>query len=366
MLSPFCALLVAGGRPGGGGSVHRDIPDALARHLSQLPATGRYQSEDLVRSATADGRYVLADRPHVYRYRILDAAGTAITAGVVGSVAVDDPDTPLLPHEELLVGEADTRRRERRRAAADTWPILVVTPAELPDLADTGGSEVTVERSGLVHAVAPLADDAAAAVADSMSGHPLVIADGHHRHAVAQEHRARLGTESRPGPWDCIMAMVVGSGGRGLAGAAFHRVFDEVHPGPERFDAVFEVYAAPEIPVPPPPGAIGWWPGRGAPLLLVPRSGALVGTLPSPLRASGAAVARALLYPMIGVEESKARYEADPVVAARAARPGGAAVLIPPIDPQAVLAAAAGGHRFPPKATRFLPKPLPGILIRTL
>jgi hypothetical protein len=77
-------------------------------------------------------------------------------------------------------------------------------------------------------------------------------------------------------------------------------------------------------------------------------------------------VARALLYPLIGVEESEARYEADPLAAARAAGSDGAAVLIPPIDPRAVLAAAAGGHRFPPKATRFLPKPLPGILIRTL
>ena len=95
MLAPFSALVAVGDRPDGAGTVHPDVPDALARHLNQLPASGRYQSHDLVRSALRDGRFRSSGGRYLFRYRVLSASGTEIFTGVVGSLAVDDPQAPL-------------------------------------------------------------------------------------------------------------------------------------------------------------------------------------------------------------------------------------------------------------------------------
>jgi uncharacterized protein (DUF1015 family) len=86
--------------------------------------------------------------------------------------------------------------------------------------------------------------------------------------------------------------------------------------------------------------------------------------VPSALEGSGAAVAAAALYPVIGVTEADATYVAATASAVRRLGSGDVALLLPPVPMETVLAAAEAGVPFPPKGTRFDPKPVRGLVLR--
>jgi hypothetical protein len=270
-----------------------------------------------------------------------------------------------LPHEETLPAEAARRRRQRLRSSADTRPILVITRAALPDLSDAAsGPEVVVSGRNSTHRIAPLVPESVPSVERALGGDPPVIADGHHRYSVAVEHLV-LGTGAEPGPWDCIMAMIVGDSGAGLTVDAFHRRFASAMPLPEQTGNVFLIRRGPNRPQRPTDGEMLWWPGRGVPARLRPLPEALA-AVPAGVSESAAAVARRFLYPMVGVIESEAEYGIRVRDAVQDLPPQGAALLLGSMPASAVITAARAGHRFPPKATRFHPKPLRGVLIRPL
>ena len=142
----------------------------------------------------------------------------------------------------------------------------------------------------------------------------------------------------------------------------FHRVFGEAGALPRSAGDVFEIE-----PVPAPTvtdGALVWVAGQSGEVFeLRARTDALM-TVPEDLRGSPAAVAEALLYPLLGVHENDALHSASWELAVEGVPGRGGALLLPDIEVGAVLSAARAGRLLPPKASRFHPKPLRGLVLR--
>lgn len=240
--------------------------------------------------------------------------------------------------------------------AADTRPIVLITPAPVPDLDPTGPGIEFSTGSGL-HRIAVVDSSSAPEVTAAISGHPLVIADGHHRTRVAGEHAG--------GPGGSILAWVVPAAA--VRAGAFHRCFEHAPPLPERVADDFEVVVLDRSRPQPGRGSIVWWPhaGTGAPVRLVPRPGT-VAALPGEAAASMSAVARHALWPILSLDERDAVYVSSLDDAVSSVGPGGAAALLPGMAPAEVVAAARAGVLLPPKATRFRPKPGRGVVVRPL
>jgi hypothetical protein len=328
MLHPFNGHLLGGPMP---------VTSALAATRSRRvrEAARRYQPAEILRQAVASGLYTAASRPRLYGYRIVTPS-RAVIQGIVGEVPVSD----LLSHEETrgsLVEPAP---------AVEIRPILVVTEGATPDLAESGAPTVVTEGHRR-HIVTPLA-----VAPPQFEGERLVIADGH--------HRVRAATQTW-GPRGRIMALVVGNSGEGLSVGTFHRRFEGVGELPDEVSGVFEV--KPTDGCHPVDGALVWVQGSGDRFLLRPLPEALE-AVPEPLRGSGAAVAASALYPLLDVDESHARYAATVDEAVSGMGRGDSALLLPSVPMATVLAAAVSGDPFPPKGTRFSPKPVRGAVLR--
>lgn len=308
---------------------------AAIRSRRVREAARRYQPAEILRQAVAAGLFTATERPRLYGYRIVTPS-KGVVRGIVGEVRVGN----LLSHEETRGSLIDPS------PAVEIRPILVVTEAATPEVEEIGAPAVVTE--GLRrHIVTPLA-----AASVQFAGERLVIADGH--------HRVRAATQTR-GPDGRIMALVVGNSGEGLSVGTFHRRFEGVGALPDEVTNVFDV--EPTDRDHPVDGALVWVQGSGERLLLRPLPNALQ-AIAVPLRGSGAAVAASALYPLLDVDESHARYLATAEEAVSGMGRGDSALLLPPVPMETVLAAAVSGAPFPPKGTRFSPKPVRGAVLR--
>lgn len=306
----------------------RDEAAAASRALRH--AAARYQS-------ASDLPELLPFRrtgPALYRYTVSTPGGSLLT-GLVGLVRLDQ----LLPHEETIRDQED-----REAVDLEIRPLLAISRSTLPDTEEVGVPAV-VTYGTQIHRVVPVAP-----VTTTLG--TVVLADGHHRRRAALRHE---------GPAAEAMTLVVGDSGRGLRADAFQRRLIAVGGLPrsarERF--TIEDAGRPTSRV----GALVWVePGR-APQLLRPRPEALA-TMPATLRPIGAAVAAALLYPLVGVTQDRIEHFATGAAARHALTPGDAALLLPRVSIPAVLAAAAAGTLLPPKGSRFQPKPVRGLVVR--
>jgi hypothetical protein len=267
----------------------------------------------------------------------MERGGVTIVRGLVGEVDIDR----LLPHEETRDTLVDPP------PPVEIRPILLVTRLPMPRLRGGSGAGAAAEDGTWMHRVRPV--DLSGVFDDTA---PLIIADGHHRTRAVQSAR---GDTAR------ILAMVVGDGGRGLRVGTFHRVFTDVGPLPPNLGDAFEV--TPTQSRGPIAGSIVWVGGDGARWRLQPTPDGQA-RVPSALEGSGAALAAAALYPVMGVTEADATYVTPTASAVRRLGPGDAALLLPPVPMETVLAAAEAGVPFPPKGTRFDPKPMRGLVLR--
>jgi hypothetical protein len=329
MLFPFHGYLL--GAPGPTTSA-----TAAARARRIRDGARRYQPGPVMARAVAEGILRSSVTPHLYRYSIIDASHGREVIGLVGEVPVAD----LVPHERTLTSLVEPA------PLVEIRPILVVTRAPLPRTRVFGRHAVVAE-GGRRHEVAAVQGRLPA-----FEGSTLVIADGHHRTRAVRDSR---GDDSR------ILAMVIGDSGRGLAVGTFHRRFHGVGTLPVGTDRAFEVTRTERRGVV--AGALLWVQGSGERFLLTPRPEAL-DSVPVPLRGSAAAIAAASLYPLMRAAEEDAQYVATVQSAVRDLAPVDAALLMPPVPMETVLAAADSGTPFPPKGTRFAPKPVRGIVVR--
>lgn len=273
--------------------------------------------------------------PALYHYSVTSPRGLVVS-GLVGLVRV----ATLLPHEQTIRDAED-----REAVDLEIRPLLAITRASLPDLPESGRPAI-VTFGTLQHRVAPVEHRGEVDLGT------LVLADGHHRRRSAMRHH---------GDGAVAMTMVVGDGGRGLSAAAFQRRLIGAGALPRSAREVFDVVeiprAAPRV------AGIVWLEPHRPPRLLRPRSAALETMLPT-LRPVGAAVAADLLYPLLGVTLEQLEYFSTPAAVVHSLQPGDAGILLPRVPIPAVFAAAAAGTLLPPKASRFYPKPVRGIVVR--
>ncbi|MEX2322547.1 MAG: hypothetical protein WEA29_02095 [Acidimicrobiia bacterium] len=296
----------------------------------------RYQSALVLDLAIAAGTLRRTRGPRYFSYT-MERGGVTVVRGLVGEVDIDR----LLPHEETRDTLLDPP------PPVEIRPILLVTRLPMPVLRGGFGAGAAAEVGTWIHRVRPVD------LPEGFEGTtPMVIADGHHR---ARAVRSVRGDTAR------ILAMVVGDGGRGLRVGTFHRVFTNVGPLPTRIGGAFEV--TPTQSRGPIAGSIVWVGGDGARWRLRPTPDGHA-RVPSALEGSGAALAAAALYPVVGVTEADATYVASTASAVRYLGPGDAALLLSPVPMDTVLAAADAGVPFPPKGTRFDPKPVRGLVLR--
>lgn len=388
MFAPFPGLLFDPAQVGSVASVTcppYDVIDeeARQRYLADSPynvvrlllAEGHdssyRQAASLLREWRRSG--VLRDDPsprfylYLMEYRTPDG-GTAEARGVLGALDLA-PDSPaIIPHEETMDRAKADRLAVLRATRANLDPIVVLSPAE--DLSELlrpqGGPRLDFRLEGIRHRLYDLTDPTVTgAIRDTVKSHPVAIADGHHRFATALRYREERRAREGPGPWDAIMAYLAPVETGGLSIGPIHRLFPSLRVEPARLAERFQVAPLEEAQSPRDPGSLVVVEGEGRAWRLTPLPEPL-GSLPRPWRKASPAVARHLLYPLLGVGEEEATYLPETAqVLARLAPPAGA-VLMAPVPREAVAAAIEEGIRFPQKSTFFHPKPRAGLVLRSL
>jgi uncharacterized protein (DUF1015 family) len=307
-------------------------------------------------------------RFYVYEMDYTDPAGNPRMArGVMGALELLPLGKDVVPHEETMGKHRADRLSILTATQANLDPIIGLSAAPgLPGLLsqhDPTPRLAFEEADGSVHRLFDVSDGATTrAIEEAVGGHPVSIADGHHRYTTALGYRDERAKVEGDGPWSSIMALVAPAEGSGLTIGPYHRLLPAFTVDLGALDDAFEVTpiqpAAPEL-----PGSIVMAYG-GKAFLLRPLTDALV-PLPSPWREASAAVAGQLLYPRLAVSEDGARYVADAEEALAAAASGDeVAVLVAPVTERAVADAGEMGIKFPTKTTYFTPKPRAGLVVR--
>ncbi len=328
-----------------------------------LPVGQQYQrAAALLADWRADGSLVLDENPHFYVYEMQWNEGPTehCARGVVGALLVEELGRRIFPHEETMPGTRADRYAVLETTQANLDLIVALSSAsELASLLEDAGPlrvEVT-DSDKVTHRLYDVAsDDRGAALKAAVDGASLSIADGHHRYTTSLAYAKEHG----PGPWNRIMAVVAPATGSGLRVAPYHRYFEESARLEGASDAFDIEPSSPEVPEQ--PGSLTVVAG-GSAFLLTPRADA-VAMLSPPLRSASAAVARDVLYPLVGLHESDAGYSPKASDAVAAAGATGTAVLVAPVTEQTIADASGRGVRFPQKTTYFTPKPRAGLVMR--
>ena len=356
-------------------------PESGYRHAARLLAD--WQRKGVL---TADPEPAL----YVYEQRTDDGA---LQRGLIGALAVSDPRAGVvLPHEDVMPRPVADRVGLMRTTKANLEPLLLTYRGE-------GGAAEVVERTaateplltsttadGTTHRLWSVTDpeDLAAVGADLATCRAL-IADGHHRWAMylrlQREHRYLAHS-----PWDRGMVLLVDTARYPLRVRAIHRVLHQLPLakalsalGPawrttdlgRSQDAAVAALAAAKA-----TGANAFvLAGDGGfHLLTGPDQATLDAAVPTDrpeeYRRLDATVLHSVLLDRVWhVPDSPEHigYLHDTGAAVReAARDGGTAVLLHPVDEGVVRRLAEQGVTMPRKSTSFGPKPATGLVLRSL
>jgi uncharacterized protein (DUF1015 family) len=252
---------------------------------------------------------------------------------------------------------------------ANLSPVWALTlAAGVTELLEAPGEPcgAFVDESGVEHCVERVDDPArVGAIHDRIAAATAVTADGHHRYEVARAYRDERRATDGAGPWDLTLVFVVELAEDQLTVAPIHRLLTGLPAAWEsHLDAHFERAPAGSagretLAAMASAGALALVNADGTTELLVPRAGAFddVDDLDT------ARLAHALRDVPHDV-----RYEADldVVLADVAAGRADAAVLVRPVDVEAIQHLAAVRSLMPPKSTFFTPKLRTGLVIRPL
>ncbi len=307
----------------------------------------------------------------------------------------------VFPHENTTPGPKISRLNLMRATRANLSPILAFFPdpggrinEALEDLAAHRPIAVFQDDAGIEHELGRLEDAAQqTTVAERIAGLPLYIADGHHRYETAlvyrETERARLGRRAPAElPLDFMLAACMSGADPGLVIRPTHRVVtwqgefwtaDFLDEAEEWFSArrlpakgLDEALAALEGARGQPAFIIYGGKSAGYTLLQLRNEEALRDApypLGSPLRRLSAAVfSHAFLGKLPGLRGATVSYTPDAELAVRQADAGERtlACLLPGVRPAELMAIVDAGERMPPKSTYFWPKPMTGVVLRSL
>jgi len=330
-----------------------------------------------------------ADAPHLYVYRMgfTDEAGAARRmTGVVGALALSPPgEGAVLPHERTMPKAKSDRLDLLRSVRANLDPVwglsLASGLAELlePVVAAGGSTASCVDEDGVEHCLFAVEGDLVDEIRASVAAAPLVIADGHHRYETALAYRDEQRAAGVDDPGTArIMALVVELAEDQLVVRPIHRLLSglgdefrnrlstvcQVIPlGPNTPNGVRQLTAEMDQ-----TGSMGLVHDAGL-ALLTPRPAVLgpdLEALPEPLRDVDAARLDAIIARVGEPEEIDYRNDAVAVAAMVAKGAADAAVLLRPVSVAQIDTVAEAGLRMPQKTTFFQPKPLTGLVFRSL
>lgn len=345
--------------------------------LVELPEPDPVGDGDRYRAAAdrltrwvADGVLVRDAAPAFYPYRMTAPDG-AVTLGVLGVLGLEEPSaSEILPHEETLP-KARTDRLELLTATrVNLSPIWGLTLASgLTGLFDVTRppTAAAVDDDGVRHELWVVDDPAdVAAVADLVAAAPVVVADGHHRLAVAAGYLAGDGAGT-PGA-DGVLALVVELADDVLSVGPIHRLLSGMPDGLDLVDVFaswFDATRAGDFDGPTTTSL-----GTAASLALVMASGCW---LLQPKDGTAEAAGSDLVTSMVALAIAElpdheltfanSWQDAVDAVGSGAAQ---AAVLVPPVRIDQIGDWARARRRMPPKSTYFHPKPRTGMVFRPL
>ena len=348
-------------------------PHNIVRLL--LPGTDQqaYERAGALLAAWQRDQVLRADplaRFYVYEIEYPSGHGERKTArGVVGALELQPLGERVVPHEETMDKHRADRLSLLKTTQANLDPIIALSGAPqlrgllaVPDAAPRLGF---IEDDGSLHRLFEITDaDVESRISAAVASHPISIADGHHRYTTALSYLE--GRDTPVAHTDAarfIMAVVAPFEGSGLTVGPYHRLLPrkegELDLAP--LSAFFDVVPG-QAAVPNRPGSLVVV-HHDAAYHLHPLPGSLE-ALPGPWREASAAVAREILYPLLGVSDDDVRYSADADAAIAASAAGAVAVLVAPVTEAAIAAAGEMGLRFPAKTTYFIPKPRAGLVVR--
>lgn len=322
----------------------------------------------------SDGTLRLDDRPSYTLYRMAfrdDAGRTRATIGVVGALeVVDEGSGGVLPHERTTPKDK-TDRLDLTRATASNlscvWGLSLGTG--LTEVLRSSGEPVgeIIDEDGVVHSVERVDEpERIEAISEAISNSDVLIADGHHRYAVARTYRDENRGTSLESAATTTLAYIGELIGDQLAIAAIHRLyrgitqaeliehlrsyFEVSDSGPAPSDVLTVMEATKRLFLLEDPDS-----GR----FLTPIDDAFASLrdldslrLETALAASGAEVAY-----QHGLDESRQRLASGEFTAG---------ILIRPTSIAEIRRTAEEGLLMPPKSTFFTPKLRTGLVMRDL
>ena len=332
-----------------------------------------------------------SDPARFYLYRMTytdDAGDVRRMLGVVGALGLSPPGAgDVLPHERTMSKPRGDRLALLRAVRANLDPVWGLSLARgLSDLLEphaAAAADVVCVHDGVEHCLSALPADAGAAIRHAVASAPVVIADGHHRYETALAYQAERQPENGsgaapPGPENAIMALIVELAEEQLSVRAIHRLL--IGAGPDLRTRLASCFTVTPAGANTPDGvralaarmdaeaAMGLVDPDGLALLRVRDEvlGPDLARLPEPLHGVDSARLEVALA-RIGAPESL-DYQPDPMLAASAVTKGAAdaAVLLRAVSVAQIQAVAAAGERMPEKTTFFQPKPLTGMVFRSL
>jgi len=368
-----------------------DRPDRDTRYRHAARLLSAWQREGILAADPVPALYVYEQRVHGQ-----GPGGDTLQRGLIGALAVSGPETGVvLPHEDVMPKPVADRVGLMRTTRANLEPLLLTYRGN-------GGAAAVIERAvhrepllatttsdGTDHRLWAVTDPAELAeVTRDLATCRALIADGHHR----WEMYLRLQREHRHlprSPWDRGLVLLVDTARYPLRVRAIHRVLYRL-PLPQALAALGDHWQVKDIPGPlptalaalaetkqhnPAGNAFLLTAGDGTYRLLTdPDETLLAATVrtdrPEEWRRLDATVLHATLldhtWRLPDSPEHIGYLHAAEAAEHEAARTGGTAVLLHPVEERVVRRLAEQGVTMPRKSTSFGPKPATGLVLRSL
>jgi uncharacterized protein (DUF1015 family) len=326
-----------------------------------------------------------------YGYRMVftdDRGATRTSTGVIGALTLPaaSGEGDVLPHERTMPKAKSDRLALLQATRANLDPIWGLTPASGLQVATGVPDAETTDDHGVRHSLTLIDDPARIDEIRRVVGSaPLVLADGHHRFETAiayRNERAAAGTlteaDSR------VMCLVVELAEDQLWVQPIHRLITGAPDSAPLRAALSRGFVVEDLGSGSPDdvevlerrlrdeGGVGLVDASGF-ARLTPRPDArdaATRDLPGELKEIPSAWFDAVAAPALAAAglDLDVSYRADAATVTALVGKGAAdaAILLPPVTVPQIRAAALAGIRMPQKTTYFAPKPLSGLVYRSL
>ncbi len=336
----------------------------------------------------SDGILTRDEEPSLYICST-ELAGGGQRLGICGLAGLEAPDAGIIrPHEETLAKPLADRVALLEATRIDLEPVFFLSQDEgrLEALIghDLDGAEPLAEHTdagGHRHRLYRVSDpERISRYQELLAPLPVAIADGHHRYKTARLYAERSGAAEGTAEVTAAnakMAVITSLSSPGLTIDPIHRALRRpidisaaahlvVETRPVDAQDMSELAAA--VAVAPQPALGVWKVGRLPEIwqLDPTRAGEAI---PDSAKSLTVSLLHGMVFPALGLSASAATdgtvvYRSDPAQLSEQLTAGDLAVgfALPPMSPHQFAAAIAHGDMLPPKATRFLPKLVSGLV----